>query len=223
MIQRICLRWCVPVVKLALIGLLGLPVAGCSPSFLSLFGVDPISRAQPPSGFVVINFENETDTRARLRIQVQSATSISTADLGPTIDDPRFSGVEPMDSEIRVFECDVSQVLVVTVEVLVPEEVTVLDFVAITNAAGVGTRRLEPVNIIPSGFIQLQLTGVPGINSPRCGSVITFTLTGSLDVPIRTYFDPVSQQTVEDAPAFIQNVDPPFPQITDFLIRVRVE
>ncbi len=221
MIERIYLRRRVPVVGLVLIGLLGLPVAGCSPSFLSLFGVDPITRAQPPSGFVVVNFENQTDTRARLRIQVQSATSISTADLGPTIDDPRFSGVEPLDSEVRIFECDVSQVLVVTADVLVPVDVAVLDFVAIGGV--VGTRRLEPLNIIPSCFIALPLTGVPGINSPRCGSVITFTLTGSLDVPTRTYFDPISLQTIVDAPAFIQNVDPPFPQTTDFLIRVRVE
>ncbi len=198
--------------------------ASClGPSFVAGFGVDPVSLRAPPSGWVNVVFQNDSDATARLLIGVTTQTGVQQINYGERFDDPRTSGVGPARSEIRAFECDVVAAESIALELLNPVDVAVLDFVTVQTVGGGTTRRLEQVDTIEVGFLAVNLVGgYPALEDVQCGSNVVFSVSGALVIPERTYFDVISQQTVT-GPAFIRNVDPEYPRTDEFILRAQIQ
>ena len=208
---------------LGLLSTCALMNVGClNPSFLAL--VDPtfIPVPQPAPGFVIIEFENDTNVTARLRVLVQTLDGIQEINFGEKFDDPITSGVSPSLVEIRGMECEVTFVSSFELQVLIDKDVIVLERRATNVGNTVGTT-LEQIDTIPRGFIPAQLTrGFPSVE-PRCGSVVRFRLTGTLPPPGRQFAVETGTGTFELKPAFVINGDPPFPRTDNFILTAIIE
>lgn len=206
---------------LAACGLLAVgcdPTAILNPSISEILGLAAVQNVNAPAGFVLIVFQNDTDTAARLVVDVQTPSGIQRLDIGPNVDDPIFSGIEPGAVEMRAIECTVSQVVALSASMLVPVDVAELQLQNLTNAnTGITTQQLVLAQVAPAGFVQIPVQGIPTVDLPLCGSVIVFNLRGTLEIPEREFC-----LAGICNPAFILGAEPPFPQPNEFKLRVSI-
>ena len=194
------------------------PSAFLNPGISAVLGLPPVSSLSAPPGFVLVVFQNETDTAARLTLTVQTASGSQTLSLGPNLDDPIFSGIEAGTVEVRAIECTVNQVVAVSAEVLVPVDVAELQLQNFVSPfSGLTLQQIVLTLVRPAGYIPIPVQNVPTVDFPLCGSVIVFNLQGFLEIPEREFC-----LAGICNPAFIVGAEPPFPQPNDFKLRVSI-
>ncbi len=154
-------------------GCADLAALGFNPSFIALFGQDPVTALPPVTGHVPVLFINKSDTLARMETDVTTTTG-ATQQLVYEVRAAEYGNKVP--------QCDISMVDLTSMEVFVDETIEVWGF---DETEVGGTTILVPMmrQQFPPQFWPLSVDAIPAIMNVSCGSVISVTLEGRLFIP----------------------------------------
>jgi len=163
-------RW---VLLCALAAAVGCAGSGLNPSFLALFGVDPVSVTSPITGHVAVLFINESNALGRMETNVTTAAG-ATQQLVFEVRADSFGN--------KVAQCDIQSVTLTRMAVWVDHTIEVWGY---DQTEVGGTTVLVPMlrEQYAPRFWDLNIDLIPPVQNVRCGSVVAVTLRGQLYIP----------------------------------------